>query len=72
MADEPNRQELIEGVEQWMATGYGIDPNQIALRHDPADKDCQCFQCADTPIITTKAPYQPTGERTWRWPSDRR
>lgn len=55
-----------------MATGYGIDPNQIALRHDPADKDCQCFQCADTPIITTKAPYQPTGERTWRWPSDRR
>ena len=24
MADEPTRQELIDGVQQWMATGYGI------------------------------------------------
>lgn len=68
----PDRETLIAGVKQWQETGFGIDPNQVALRHYPGDKDCQCFQCADTPIITTKAPYNPTGERTWSWPSNRR
>ena len=65
MADEPTRQELIDGVTEWMKTGYGIDPNQAAMRHYPEDEDCQCFKCAGTRVITTKAPYTPTGERTW-------
>ena len=69
MADEPTRQELIDGVQEWMKTGYGIDPNQIAMRHYPGDAKCECFKCAGTPVIKTKAPYEPTGERVWRIPS---
>lgn len=61
----PDRETLIAGVKQWQETGFGIDPNQIAMRHYPEDEDCQCFKCAGTRVITTKAPYTPTGERTW-------
>lgn len=67
--EAPDRETLIAGVKQWQETGFGIDPNQIAMRHDPGEQNCQCFKCAGTPVIRTKAPYQPTGERTWRIPS---
>lgn len=61
----PDRETLIAGVKQWQETGFGIDPNQVAMRHDPADENCQCFKCAGTRVITTRAPYTPTGERKW-------
>ena len=60
---EPTRQELIDGVTQWTQTGYGINPHQPAMSHHPGDDECKCFKCADTPIITTREPYRPTGER---------
>ena len=60
---QPTRQELIDGVLQWTQTGYGIDPNQIAMRHYPGEEDCKCFKCAGTPILTSHAPYTPIGER---------
>jgi hypothetical protein len=44
------RQHLLEGIDRWKATGYGVDPNQIAFRHYPDDPNCLCHECADTPI----------------------
>jgi hypothetical protein len=41
--------EIERGMDRWMATGYGIDPHQIAFRHY-GTSTCQCFECADTPI----------------------
>lgn len=47
---EQQRQEIALGIERWKASGYGIDPNQLAFRHYPDDPDCRCHECADTPI----------------------
>lgn len=48
--------DLVCGIQRWKATGYGIDPNQPALRHRPhrGDRSCECHWCAGTPIVSTE------------------
>jgi hypothetical protein len=47
--------DLACGIARWKATGYGIDPNQPALRHYPnTNNTCHCHWCAGTTITTTE------------------
>jgi hypothetical protein len=50
-----------EQQARWMRTGYGVDPNQIGLRHYPDGDDCKCCTCAGTPVYITQPPpeFQP-------------
>jgi hypothetical protein len=48
---------LLEGIERWKKTGYGIDLNQLAFRHYGNDR-CPCHVCAGTPIAGTLPPPQ--------------
>ena len=52
----PDREELLAGIEQWQATGYGINPSQPALRHFPENSSCPCWKCAGAPVVVTSMP----------------
>ncbi|HEY2067297.1 MAG TPA: hypothetical protein VGG84_15185 [Gemmatimonadaceae bacterium] len=62
------RDELVAGVGAWRKTGYGIDPNQAALRHDDGYAGCGCMTCRPglLPIVETapggRVEHYPTRE----------
>ena len=46
-------------IERWKTTGYGIDPNQVGMRHYRGDPECLCNWCVGTPILITEPPTLP-------------
>jgi len=48
------RDDLLAGIARWRETGYGIDPNQAALRHYDRG-ECECMTCRPglLPIVET-------------------
>lgn len=48
--------EIHAGIERWKATGWGVDPNQLAFRHYDNGR-CECMSCRPGlhPVVETFA-----------------